>query len=314
MNQIDRMRVFLRVAELSSFTAAAASLGMPKASVSTAVQQLEAQLGTQLLHRTTRRVNLTADGKVFVERAQDLISDLDELTGLFQHDGTALRGRLRVDMPVGTAHDLIIPRLPEFLREHPELELELSSTDRFVDVVREGFDCVLRVGQLGDSSLIARTLGHYPIVNCVSREYAARHGRPRTLAQLAKHRLVHYVSTLGNPPDGFEYVDGDGIDQVIALRGAITVNSSVAYQAACLAGLGIIQVPVVSVRELLARGELVELLPKYRPAPMPVSLLYPNRRHLPRRVRVFMDWVAAQLDEQFTAPDRGAVSRASRRG
>ena len=302
MSQIDRMRVFLRVAELSSFTAAAASLGMPKASVSTAVQQLEAQLGTRLLHRTTRRVSLTADGKVFVERAQDLISDLDELTGLFQHDGTALRGRLRVDMPVGTANDLIIPRLPEFLREHPELELELSSTDRFVDVVREGFDCVLRVGQLGDSSLIARTLGYYPIVNCVSREYVARHGRPRTLAQLAKkHRLVHYVSTLGNPPDGFEYVDGDGIEQVIALRGAITVNNSTAYLAACLAGLGIIQVPVVGVRELLARGELVELLPKYRPAPMPVSLLYPNRRHLPRRVRVFMDWVAAQLDEQLAA-------------
>jgi DNA-binding transcriptional LysR family regulator len=296
MSQIDRMRVFLRVAELSSFTAAAASLGLPKASVSTAVQQLEAELGARLLHRTTRRVSLTQDGQVFVEHAQELVSDLDELTGLFQREAAALRGRLRVDMPVATARDVIIPRLPEFLRRHPGLELELSSTDRFVDVVREGFDCVLRVGPRIDSSLIVRTIGHYRVINCASRGYVDCHGSPRSLDELAEHRLVHYVSTLGNAVDGFEYVDGkSGEDRTIPMRGVITVNNSGAYLAACQAGFGIIQVPAVGVREQLERGELVELLPTFCPAPMPVSLLYPNRRHLPRRARVFMDWVADML-------------------
>jgi DNA-binding transcriptional LysR family regulator len=212
MSQIDRIRVFLRVAELSSFTAAGASLGLPKASVSTAISQLETELGARLLHRTTRKVSLTRDGQVFLERAQDLVADLDELTGLFQQEGTALRGRLRVDMPIGTACDVIIPRLPELLAEHPGLEIELSSTDRFVDVVREGFDCVLRVGVKPDSSLIARTLGHYRLINCASRGYVERFGTPRSIADLSEHRLVHYASTWGHPADGFEYV-ADGEDR-----------------------------------------------------------------------------------------------------
>ena len=294
MSQIDQMRVFLRVAELSSFTAAAASLGLPKASVSTSIAQLEADLGARLLHRTTRKVSLTQDGNMFFERAQDLVADLDELTGLFQHEGAALRGRLRVDMPVGAAQEVIIPRLPQLLAEHPLLEIELSSTDRFVDVVREGFDCVLRVGAKPDSSLIARTLGHYPLINCASREYVDRFGSPRSLADLSEHRLVHYASTWGHPAEGFEYVDR-GESRSVAIRGAITVNNSAAYLAACLAGLGIIQVPMMGVRQLLDSGELVEVMPKHRAAPMPVALLYPNRRHLPRRVRVFMDWVAELL-------------------
>jgi DNA-binding transcriptional LysR family regulator len=294
MSQIDRMRVFLRVAELSSFSAAAVSLGLPKASVSTAIQQLETELGARLLHRTTRRVSLTQDGQLFFERAQDLVAELDELTGLFQREGAAIHGRLRVDMPVGTARDVIIPRLPELLAAYPGLEIELSSTDRFVDIVREGFDCVLRVGVKADSSLIVHTLGHYRIINCAGRGYIERHGSPRTLDELREHRLVHYVSTLGSPADDFEYVEHGDI-RSIPMHGAITVNNSGAYLAACLAGLGIIQVPAVGVRAQLESGELVELLPEFRAAPMPVALLYPNRRHLPRRTRVFMDWVTELL-------------------
>lgn len=294
MSQIDRMRVFLRVAELSSFTAAAASLGMPKASVSTAIQQLETDLGTRLLHRTTRKVSLTGDGQVFFERAQELLADFDELTSSFAHEGAAVRGRLRVDMPLGTAADVIVPRLPELLAEHPELELELSSTDRFVDIVHEGFDCVLRIGAKSDSSLVARTLGHYRVINCASRTYIDRQGLPRSLADLPAHRLVHYTTAWGQPADGFEYVE-HGEDRSIAMPGAITVNNSSAYLAACLAGLGIIQLPVVAVRPQLESGELVELLPEYCPAPMPVAFVYPNRQHLPRRTRVFMDWVTKLL-------------------
>jgi DNA-binding transcriptional LysR family regulator len=269
---------------------------MPKASVSTAVQQLEAWLGTRLFHRTTRRVTLTQDGQLLRERAQELVHELDDLGSLFRGEGEALRGRIRMDMPVGAARDVIIPALPELLAMHPELELELSSTDRFVDLVREGFDCVLRVGSRGDASAIVRTIGHYRMISCASREYLARHGTPRSLAELAGHRLVHYASSFGGPPDGFEYVEPDsGRVESIPLSGAITVNNSGAYSAACLAGLGIIQVPDVGVRPWLERGELVEILPGHRPAPLPVSLLYPDRRHLPRRVRVVMDWMAERL-------------------
>ena len=202
MSPIDRMHIFTRVAELASFTQAADALGLPKASVSTAVQQLEAELGTRLLHRTTRRVALTQDGQVFYERCKDLLADVDELQTMFQQQegAQALRGRVRLDMSTGLARQAVIPRLPELLRAHPLLELEISSTERRVDLVREGFDCVLRAGQVVDTSLIARPLGAMRMVNCASPAYLQAHGTPQTLADLAAHRLVHYASTLGARP------------------------------------------------------------------------------------------------------------------
>ncbi|WP_193161119.1 LysR family transcriptional regulator [Microbulbifer hainanensis] len=306
MKLLEAMEIFARVAELGSFTAAADSLGLSRASVSGAVQQLEELLGTRLLHRTTRSVRLSQDGQVFYERSRDLLADMDELQNLFREDSATLHGRLRVDMPLPVARDLVIPRLPEFLRRHPGLEIELSSSDRFVDVVREGFDCVLRVGQLEDSSLIARPLGEYQLVSCASTEYLAEHGTPRTLDDLAGHRLVHYVLSLGARPAGFEYVDPQSPDteHSLPMAGALTVNNTDAYREACLAGLGIIQVPEAGVRHYLESGELEEILPQYRPAPMPVSLVYANRRHLPKRVQVFMAWMAEIMKPRLAAkPD-----------
>jgi DNA-binding transcriptional LysR family regulator len=294
MNRLDAMQTFVRVAELGSFTRAAEGLDLPKASVSTAVQQLEAALGARLLHRTTRRVELTQDGRAFYERAKDLLADLDELQSLFQ-GAQSLRGRLRVDMSSGVARNFILPRLPQFLEAHPQLELELSSTDRRVDLVREGFDCVLRVGTLGDSSLVARPLGSFRIANAASPDYLRRHGTPQTLEDLAGHRLIHYVPTLGARPDGFEYRDGEGY-RSLPMAGALTVNNAEAYQGACLAGLGIIQAPAAGLQPLLEQGALVEILPQYQAEPMPVTLLYPHRRHLPRRVQAFMSWMADTLE------------------
>jgi DNA-binding transcriptional LysR family regulator len=301
------LRIYGRVAELASFSAAAASLGLPKATVSTAVQRLEAALGTRLLHRTTRRVSMTHDGRTVFERGRDLVDDVDELRQHFRGDDAALAGRLRVDMPLAIAREVVVPRLPEFLRAHPKLEIELSSTDRRVDLVREGFDCVLRVGTLGDTTLVARPLGEYRIVNCASREYVARHGVPRSLAALSRHRLVHYAPVLGSPPDGFEYADpaDPARSRYVAMDGSVTVNNSDAYLGACLAGLGIVQVPEAGVREPLADGRLVQVLPKFRPPPMPVSLVYAHRRHLPRRVQVFMAWIGAVLADRLS-PRRAA--------
>ena len=297
MSFLNQMQVFTRVAELASFTQAAESLGLPKASVSTAVQQLENALGTRLLHRTTRKVQLTHDGQAFYDRGKDLLADMDELQAMFQLQGAnALRGRVRLDMSTGIARNAVVPRLPELLGQYPHLEVELSSTERRVDLVREGFDCVVRAGAVGDPGLIARPLGHMHMVNCASPQYLETFGTPRTVADLARHRLVHYVATLGGKSAGFEYVEA-GQDRLVAMQGQVTVNNAEAYQAACLAGLGLIQVPAVGVRELLAQGRLVEVLPDHLARPMPLFLVYANRRNLSTRVRVVMDWLAKVIAE-----------------
>lgn len=291
MDQLQLMQVFLRVAELSSFSQAASSLALPKARASEAVQQLEAQLGVRLLHRTTRRVQMTQDGLVYFERCKDLLADVDELQGMFQRSETQLRGRLRVDMSSGIAQNIVLPQLPQFLQEHPALDVELSSTDRRVDLVAEGFDCVLRVGELNTSSLIARPLGHFKLINCASHAYLQKFGIPRQIQDLANHQLIHYSSAFGSKSLGFEYVVADQLCQY-PMAGNLTVNSSDTYLAACLQGLGIIQVPNIAVQEHLRNERLVEILSDYRAPSMPVNLLYANRRHLPKRVQVFMQWVA----------------------
>ncbi|MDR7308289.1 LysR family transcriptional regulator [Rhodoferax saidenbachensis] len=292
MSTLDRMLIFTRVAELASFTQAADALGLPKASVSTAVQQLEAELGTRLLHRTTRKVQPTQDGQAFYERCKDLLADVEEVQTMFQQQGAQnLRGRVRIDMSTVMARNAIIPRLPELLAQHPLLELEISSTERRVDLVREGFDCVLRVGPVGDSGLIARPLPPLRMVNVASPSYLQTHGTPHTLADLAQHHLVHYASTLGAKPGGFDYSE-NGEMRSLPMQGAITVNNAGAYTAACLAGLGIIQAPTVGVHLLLKQGLLVEVLPQHVAPPMPQTLLYAHRRNLSKRVRVVMDWLA----------------------
>jgi DNA-binding transcriptional LysR family regulator len=308
MNRLEAMQIFTRVAELGSFTRAADSLGLPKASASTAVQQLETQLGTRLLHRTTRKVQLTQDGQAFYERCKDLLADMDELQSMFQQGSQSLRGRLRVDMPSSLARDHVIPQLPEFLRDHPLLEIELSSTDRKVDLIREGFDCVLRIGTLEDPNLIARPLGHFPLLSCASRSYVEAHGMPRSIADLATHRLIHYVTTFGGKPFGFEYFDGTTY-RTIAMQGALTVNSAESYQAACIAGLGIIQAPAIGLLPLIEEGVLVEVLPEMRAEPMPVSLVYAHRRNLSRRVQVFMSWIAQTLAPHLLKAASAPASR-----
>lgn len=197
-------------------------------------------------------------------------------------------------MPTGVAKTQVIPRLGEFLAAHPQIELELSSTDRRVDLVREGFDCVVRVGPLGDSALVARQLGVFRQLNVASPAYLAAHGTPRTLADLAHHRIVHYVGTLGSKPVGFEHVTAQGV-HTVPMAGALLVNSAESYQAACLAGLGIVQAPQAGLLQLLREGSLVEVLPQHQAPPLPVSLLYAHRRHLPKRVQVFMAWIGEVL-------------------
>jgi len=291
MNRYDAMKLFVRAAEASSFTRAADSLGVPKASVSNAVRQLEALLGVRLFQRTTRRVQLTEEGQACLERCKDILADVDDWEAMFAGADASASGRLRVDLPHGVARSLVIPNLPAFLERHPGLELELSTTDRRVDLLREGFDCVLRFGQATDPSLIARPLGELPQGNYASPSYLARYGEPRVPDDLRHHRLVFYSPAPGVLDPGWQYHDGTRYVHQ-PMPGVLTVNGVDAYNAACLAGLGLVQAPAAGMRAHVASGALREVMPQYRAAPLPVTLLYADRRHAPLRLRVFMQWLA----------------------
>lgn len=293
--QIDDLRIFVRVAELASFTQAAEQLGLLKGRVSATVQQLEAQVGTRLLQRTTRRVRLTSDGEQFLGSARALLADAEQLQSMFRPAGSVLRGRLRIDLPNTIARELVIPRLPEFLAMHPQVEVAISTTDRFVDLVEEGFDCVLRVGALADSELVVRALGHMVMANVASPAYLAAHGTPQSLDDLGQHRVVHYSGKLSAQGAGLEYEAG-GERRLHPMHAALVVNSADAFQAACLAGLGIIQAPLRGVRPLIEAGQLQEILPGYRAAPLPVSLLYPHRHHVPLRVQAMLNWLTQVIE------------------
>jgi DNA-binding transcriptional LysR family regulator len=297
MNKLELLRTFQRVTELSSFTQAAESLGLPRSTVSEQVRDLERLVDARLLHRTTRRVRPTQDGQALYERAREVLAQMDELENLFRQDAGALSGRLRVDMPTEIARRLVAPRLDEFLAQHPALEIELGCSDRRVDPLREGFDCVLRIGAIDDDSLVARPLGQLSMVNCASPAYLAEHGTPENLDDLSGHSLIHYVTAFGTRPDGFEY-QRDGKLQQLPMSGRITVNNIDAYHGACIGGLGIIQAPLIGMRTHLQNGSLCRLLDDWVAPPMPVHLLHPHGRHLPRRVRAFMNWLETLLADE----------------
>ena len=273
---------------------------MPKGSVSRQIQALEHQLGTQLLQRTTRRVKLTPEGMTYYQRAKDVLSNLSELDGLFQQDATSISGKLRIYIPPGIAKSLLLPRLSEFLYLHPGIELELSSHDRPVDILHDGFDCVIRTGALPEDGVIARPLGKLTMVNCASPHYLTRFGYPQSPDDLTSHATAVNTPHLGVHPLGFEVASVNGV-QWFKSGGMLTVNSSENYLAAGLAGLGIIQIPRIAVREALRAGRLIEVLPGYRAEPLSLSLVYPQRRELSRRVNLFMQWLAGVMKEHRQA-------------
>ncbi|WP_355660738.1 LysR family transcriptional regulator [Halomonas salifodinae] len=298
MDRIDTLRTFLRVAEMRSFTKAAASLQMPRSTVSTAIQELEARLGTRLLSRTTRHVALTHDGKELYDRALRLLGELEALEGLFHQDDTQLHGRLRIEAPGRIARLIIVPALPDFFARYPGIELEIGASDRPVNLVTEGVDCAIRVGELAESSLIARPLGRLPLINCASPDYLARHGTPTTLDDLCHHQAIHYASPFGSIAEDWEYREA-GESRTLSLPSRVIVDNAESYIAACLAGLGLIQVPTYDVQHHLREERLVEVLPDHRAAPMPLTILYPHRHHRSRLLRVFIAWVETLLSQEI---------------
>lgn len=300
MPNLQALLIFARVAEMMSFTRAAESLGIQKGRVSTVIRGLEREMGATLLHRTTRSVQLTEDGRAFYARARDLLAEAQDVQSMFANNGAPLRGKLRVDMPTELAKTVVIPALPQLLNVNPELELELSSTDRRVDLVQEGFDCVIRLGPIIDDRLIARSLGKLRMTNAASPSYLAKYGIPQTLDDLLiqGHQMVHYTPTLGARLAGWEYPEGDGYAS-LALPGAMQVNNVQTYHAAGLAGIGLIQAGYLALAHHIKSGNLVEILPDLRPEPLAASLVVAHRRNLSQRVRAFMTWIESVLEPYF---------------
>ncbi|WP_395664972.1 LysR family transcriptional regulator [Methylocella sp.] len=298
MDRIDQFRIFIRVVDCASFTRAAAALGLPRSTVSAAILDLETRLGARLLHRTTRKVAPTLDGAAFHERCLRLVADVEETESLFRRAAARPSGRLRVDAPGRIGRLVIAPALPSFLDAYPEIDLELGVTDRAVDLIEDGVDCALRVGALDSSGLIARRIGELPLINVASPSYFKRYGAPRTPADLAGHVAVRYASPSTGRVEDWEWVES-GVLRTTPMRGRVGVNSAEAYIACCLAGLGLIQIPAYDVRGHVEAGALRETMPEFRAAPAPLTLLYPHRRHLSRRLQVFADWLEDLLRREI---------------
>jgi DNA-binding transcriptional LysR family regulator len=282
------MRVFSRVVERRSFSRAAVDLGLPRSTVTDAVKQIEARLGVRLLERSTRHVRPTLDGEAFHKRCIALIADLEDAEAAF---GSAKpRGLLRVDMNGLLARRFVLPELPAFLAEYPDIQLFLSSGDRLVDLIREGIDCVVRVGEPRDSDMIARRLTLLDEVTCVAPSYLARFGMPASVDALDGHRMVGFHSSATGAVMPLEFMEA-GVMRHVTLPLTVTVNSADNYVEMARLGFGLVQVPRYRVAGELAAGTMVEVLPDSPPTPSCVSLLYPRNRQLSPRVRVFIDWL-----------------------
>ena len=292
----ELLKIYVTLCDCLSFSRTAEILNHPRSTISDAIKRLEQISGVRLITRTTRKVQITEEGQRFYEKSLTVLEGLSELESLFSsEDNFNARGRVRVDMPVAMAKNFIIPQLPNFRDSYPLIDIEIGSSDRQVDLVSEGFDFVLRVGKLNDSSYICRKIGDYELINCVGANYIKKYGRPK-LSQLNQHLLIHYQQNLGVGNDSFEYFDGKKY-QTVKMKSSITVNNTISYTEACLAGMGMIQVPRIGVMPYIKKGTLIEVMPRHRARPMAVYIVYPTRERIPHRVQVFINWCEEVIKE-----------------
>ncbi len=291
MDRLEAMRLYTRIVELGSFTAAADDLNLPRATVTHAIKRLETRLGAQLLQRTTRRVRTTSDGDTYYRHCRRLLADMDEVEADFREAAVQPKGRLRIDLPASLGRLLVIPALPTFFTRFPQIELDIGTGDRFVDLVREGVDCVLRIGHLGDSGMVGRRVGMLQQATVASAGYVRRHGLPESLAALQDgHVAVNWASPNTRRAEPLEFMVGRRRREV-TLPGCVSVSGMDAYLGCCEAGLGIAQMTRQRIAEGLKAGRLREILPAHPPPSLPITVLYPQQRQMPARLRVFIDWL-----------------------
>lgn len=289
------MALFVRVVETGGIARAAESLGIPRATATTLLQRLEASLGAKLLNRTTRRVSVTPDGAAYYTRAAAILAEVREAEeALSQRSSAAPRGRVRVDVPTLIARSVIVPALPRFFAAYPDIELALACNERHFDLVAEGIDCALWVGEPGDANLVARRVGYLYFATCAAPAYLAQHAAPSHPRDLARHHCInHFAPRTGETVQWVFSKDGERVQAVFP--GHLALEDENSYVSAAEAGLGIAQMPAFVVKEAMERGALDLLLADWLPEPAPLHVVYPQSRHLSRRVRVFVDWLAGLI-------------------
>ena len=291
MDRLAQLELFTRIVERGGFSAAAADRGVSRPAATAAIKALEARLGVRLLQRSTRHVSPTVEGEAYYQRCVQILADLEAAAG---DASGAVSGLVRVDVPGNLARTLLLPALPALLRRHPGLCVHIGEGERFVDLVREGVDCVVRAGELGDSDLVVRRLGVMHEVTCASPAYLERHGAPASPDALEGHLMVGFVSSRTGQVAPLEFVqDGRTVERMLPAR--VLVSGSDAGAVAARRGLGLVQAPRRRFDDDFASGALVEVLAEFAPSPTPVSILYPSRRQLSARVRVFVAWLEEVL-------------------
>src|SRR5580692_9771589 len=294
MDKLQAMSLFVRIVDTGGMARAAESLGIPNATATTLIQRLEAALGVKLLNRTTRRVSVTADGAAYYTRAVSILAEVrDAEEALAQHSSSP-RGRVRVDVPTLIARSVIVPALPGFFAQYPDIELALACNERHFDLVAEGIDCALWVGDIDDESMVARRVGFLYFATCAAPAYIGAHGQPSHPRDLAQHRCINQFSP--RTGDTVEWVFSKGVERVRAVfPGNLALEDENSYVGAAEAGLGIAQMPAFVLKEAMERRALDLVLADWSPEPAPLHVVYPQSRHLSRRVRVFVDWLAALI-------------------
>lgn len=296
-NMIEYLNIFIQVVEQGSFSKAADVLQIHRPTVSKAIQQIEHDLGVKLIHRTTRKLNITAEGDEFYHHARHVLAEVNDMMASFSPT-LPPRGRLRLDVPLALAHAILIPNLKHFQSLYPDIDVVLVSSDKKTDLIAEGVDCLVRLGELQNSSFISRRLGDIRMVTCAAPSYLQQHGRPETLTDLGQHRAINFFSEHSRDVMEWKFIkDGN----VVSLRpaGNMLVDNSDILLSCGLAGLGIIQATFVALAPHIASGALEEVLPQYPSVSKPVSIMYPDRRYLAPKVRVFIDWFSEVLTMQI---------------
>lgn len=290
MDRLQAMQIFTRVAEAGSFVRAAETLSLPSSTVTSTIKNLEKYLQVRLLNRTTRRVSLTPEGVQYLAQCRDILSLIEHAESSLTNSVKRPQGRLRVDMPAGIAHFIVMPNLQDFYRRYPDIYLMTGVSDRQVDLVQEGVDCVIRTGELTNSTLVARPLGRFRWVTCASPDYLREYGVPQSPDELSRHRAIHYFSGQTRRADELRFQQGSAL-RYVSVNGQTAVNETGLYIKMCLEGYGLAQLAENVIAEHLAQGTLVEIMADWQPPPVPVTLLYPHQRFLSPAVRAFADWI-----------------------
>jgi LysR family transcriptional regulator, regulator for bpeEF and oprC len=306
MDQLQGMRVFARVAELGSFARAANDMDMSRAMASSYVAQLEKHLGTRLLHRTTRKVTVSPEGAVYLERCQRILAEIQAADDEMRHARARPQGKLRVDVPVAFGRYLLMPALPRFTERYPEMQLEVRFNDRYVDLAAEHIDVALRSGEIKAPDLIARQITTSRLVTCAAPSYIARHGIPRTPADLRNHRTIGFLRTDTSRPAEWKFKHRDGT-QKLKLSFALSFNSSEPMVLSAYEGQGIVQTSDLLLGRAIAEGRVVELLKEYSCEGPPFSVVYPRATQHLAKVRVFAEF-AAEIMRNYQARAQRATT------